>query len=76
MATAAQMRELGIFTALDLRAKDETFLLKHFGKAGRHFYRICRGIDHRPVLPNRIRKSVGAEITFSRDLTRTRRHEI
>ena len=37
MATAAQMRELGIFTALDLRAKDETFLLKHFGKAGRAF---------------------------------------
>ena len=31
-ATAARMRELGIFTAIDLRAKDETFLLKHFGK--------------------------------------------
>ena len=68
-ATAAKMKELGIFTALDLRAKDEAFLLKHFGKAGRHFYYICRAIDHRPVLPNRIRKSVGAENTFSRDLT-------
>ena len=68
-ATAAKMKELGIFTALDLRAKDEAFLLKHFGKAGRHFYSICRGVDHRPVLPNRIRKSVGAENTFSRDLT-------
>ena len=68
-ATAAKMKELGIFTAFDLRAKDEAFLLKHFGKAGRHFYCICRGIDHRPVLPNRIRKSVGAENTFSRDLT-------
>ena len=68
-ATAAKMKELGIFTALDLRAKDEAFLLKHFGKAGRHFFSICRGVDHRPVLPNRIRKSVGAENTFSRDLT-------
>ena len=68
-ATAARMKELGILTALDLKAKDEAFLLKHFGKAGRHFYCICRGIDHRPVLPNRIRKSVGAENTFSRDLT-------
>jgi DNA polymerase IV len=68
-ATAAKMKELGIFTALDLRAKDEAFLSKHFGKAGRHFYCICRGIDHQPVLPNRIRKSVGAENTFSRDLT-------
>jgi len=68
-ATAARMKALAIFTALDLRAKDEAFLSKHFGKAGRHFYCICRGIDHRPVLPNRVRKSVGAENTFSRDLT-------
>ncbi|HKF12790.1 MAG TPA: DNA polymerase IV [Xanthobacteraceae bacterium] len=68
-ATAAKMKDLGIFTALDLRAKDEAFLLKHFGKAGTHFYCICRGIDHRPVVPNRNRKSVGAENTFARDLT-------
>jgi DNA polymerase IV len=68
-ATAAKMKALGIFTALDLRAKDETFVSKHFGKAGWHFYCICRGIDHRPVLPNRARKSIGAENTFSRDLT-------
>jgi DNA polymerase IV len=68
-ATAAKMNGLGIFTALDLRAKDEAFLLTHFRKAGQHFYSICRGIDHRPVVPNRIRKSVGAENTFSRDLT-------
>jgi DNA polymerase-4 len=63
------MKELGIFTALDLRAKDEAFLSRHFGKIGPHFYCICRGIDHRPVIANRIRKSVGAENTFSRDLT-------
>jgi len=68
-ATATKMKELGILTALDLLAKDETFLVKHFGKAGHHFYYICRGIDNRPVLPNRIRKSVGAENTFPRDLT-------
>ena len=68
-ATAAKMKKLGIFTGLDLRAKDEGFLLQHFGKAGRHFYCICRGIDHRLVLANRVRKSVGAESTFARDLT-------
>ena len=67
-ATAAKMKELGIFTALDLRTKDEAFLVRHFGKAGPHFYCICRGIDHRPVLPNRVRKSIGAENTFARDL--------
>ena len=68
-ATAARMHQLGIFTALDLRAKDEAFLQQHFGKAGPHFYCICRGIDRRPVRANRVRKSVGAETTFARDLT-------
>jgi DNA polymerase IV len=68
-ATAAKMNQLGIFTALDLRAKEEAFLQQHFGKAGPHFYCICRGIDHRPVRANRVRKSVGAETTFARDLT-------
>jgi DNA polymerase-4 len=68
-ATAAKMNKLGLFTALDLRTKDEAFLVRHFGKAGQHFYLICRGIDHRPVVPNRVRKSVGAENTFPRDLT-------
>jgi DNA polymerase IV len=68
-ATAAKMNRLGIFTALDLRAKDDAFLQMHFGKAGPHFYCICRGIDHRPVRADRVRKSVGAENTLSRDLT-------
>jgi DNA polymerase-4 len=68
-ATAAKMNRLGIFTALDLRAKDQAFLRTHFGKAGPHYYDICRGIDNRPVCADRVRKSVGAETTFSRDLT-------
>jgi DNA polymerase IV len=68
-ATAAKMNKLGIFTALDLRAQSEEFLRKHFGKSGPHYYYISRGIDHRPVLANRVRKSVGAENTFPRDLT-------
>jgi DNA polymerase-4 len=69
-ATAAKMNRLGIFTALDLRSKDEAFLQKHFGKAGPHYFNICRGIDHRPIRANRVRKSVGAENTFPRDLAR------
>ena len=68
-ATAAKMNRLGIFTALDLRAHDRVFLQQHFGKAGPYYYSICRGIDDRPVRADRVRKSVGAETTFSRDLT-------
>ncbi len=66
--TAARMNQLGIFTGLDLRQQSEPFLTRHFGKVGHHYYSIARAIDNRPVTPNRIRKSVGSENTFERDL--------
>src|SRR4051794_9182748 len=67
-ATAAKMHRLGIRTGADLRAQPLSVLERHFGKAGQHFHAIARGIDHRPVCPDRIRKSIGAENTFARDL--------
>jgi DNA polymerase IV len=68
-ATNAKMQGLGIFTGLDLRRQELAFLEANFGKAGAYYYSISRGIDERPVRANRIRKSVGAENTFSSDLT-------
>jgi nucleotidyltransferase/DNA polymerase involved in DNA repair len=44
-------------------------LQENFGKAGAYYYWISRGVDDRPVRADRIRKSVGAENTFSSDLT-------
>src|SRR4029077_16775840 len=38
-------------------------------KAGSYYYWISRGVDNREVRANRIRKSVGAENTFSGDLS-------
>ncbi|MCO5734203.1 DNA polymerase IV [Rhizobium sp. SSA_523] len=67
-ATAAKMEQLGILTGADLRAKSLEFLQAHFGKSGGWYYRISRGIDERPVQPNRPRKSVGAEDTFMTDI--------
>ncbi|HLT75908.1 MAG TPA: DNA polymerase IV [Ferrovibrio sp.] len=67
-ATAAKMQKLGIHTGADLRAQSLEFLQRHFGKAGHHYYWISRGVDERPVRPDRIRKSVGAENTFQTDL--------
>ena len=37
-------------------------------KWGSHFFRIARCIDNKPVNPNRERKSIGAEQTFSKDI--------
>jgi DNA polymerase-4 len=67
-ATSAKMNGLGIFTGLDMRNQTLEFLTANFGKAGAYYYWISRGIDERPVRANRIRKSVGAENTFSQDL--------
>jgi DNA polymerase-4 len=68
-ATAAKFNALGIFTGLDIRNQTLAFLQHHFGKSGAYYYWISRGVDDRPVRANRIRKSVGAENTFSSDLT-------
>jgi DNA polymerase-4 len=67
-ATAAKMERLGILTGADLRGKSAEFLREHFGKSGGWYYRISRGIDHRPVEPHRERKSIGAEDTFTEDI--------
>lgn len=66
--TARKMRDLGISTGADLRQWTESDLVQQFGKVGRFYYRVARGQDDRPVNPNRIRKSIGAEKSFSPDL--------
>ncbi len=66
--TARKMHLLGIKTGADLKAWTETQLVEKFGKTGSFFYAIVRGRDDRPVCPNRIRKSVGAEESYAEDL--------
>ena len=68
-ATSAKMNSLGLYTGLDMRNQSLEFMQANFGKAGRYYYWISRGVDDREVRANRIRKSVGAENTFSSDLT-------
>jgi DNA polymerase-4 len=58
-----------LHTGADLKKLTEKELTKYFGKAGRFYYYIVRGIDNRRVEPDRETKSVGAEDTFAFDLT-------
>ena len=67
--TAARMERLGILTGADLAAWPAQQLEAHFGSAGTWYWRIARGIDERPVRPDRPYKSVSAERTFDTDLT-------
>jgi DNA polymerase IV len=66
--TAEKMRKMNIRTGFDLKQLDELEMVRRFGKVGRYYYKVCRGEDDNPVNPNRIRKSIGAEETFSDDL--------
>jgi DNA polymerase-4 len=65
--TAAKMKSLGIHLGRDLKEWEESALIEQFGKAGSHYYRLVHGLDHRPVRPDRTRKSIGAERTFEED---------
>jgi len=68
-ATSAKLNTLGLYTGLDMCNQTLEFMQANFGKAGAYYYWISRGVDNREVRANRIRKSVGAENTFSSDLT-------
>ena len=67
--TAKKMYDLGVFTGLDLRQKSFAFLEENFGKSGAYYYEIVRGIHRSQVRPNRRRKSLAAERTFSTNLS-------
>src|SRR5690606_37859566 len=59
--TAAKMKDMRIYTGIDLKKLPEGELIRYFGKQGSFFYKIVRGIDNRPVQVHRESKSVGAE---------------
>jgi DNA polymerase-4 len=65
------MLNLGIKTGADLKKYRKEQLIQIFGKSGGYFYDIAHGLDDRPVEPNRIRKSIGKETTFSEDIDDT-----
>jgi len=67
--TASKMYNLGIFKGKGLKKKSLEELVKSFGKSGTHYYNIVRGIHNSAVKPNRIRKSIAAERTFSENLS-------
>jgi DNA polymerase-4 len=67
--TAEKMYQLGIFTGKDLKFKTIEYLDEHFGKSGRFYYYVVRGIHNSEVKADRIRKSLAAERTFNENLS-------
>jgi DNA polymerase-4 len=66
--TEARMEKVGIKTVGDIFAMELLTLEDHFGRWGTRLYELARGIDHNPVISNRIRKQISAEDTFPDDI--------
>jgi DNA polymerase-4 len=66
--TAAKLNKLGAQTCLDLRGWTMQELQHHFGSFGARLHDLCRGIDNREVSPERERKSVSTEETYTVDV--------
>ena len=67
--SAEKFASLGIHTCKDLQQYSLAEIVRRFGRWGQELYYLCRGQDDRPVEPNRIRKSLSNECTYSENLT-------
>ncbi len=66
--TATRMKAMRLHTGADLKKLSETEMVQYFGKTGKFYYQIVRGIDRREVQPHRETKSVSVEDTYQEDL--------
>src|SRR5467141_4057006 len=66
--TERKLEELGVKTCGELQRFSRPELVDLFGKFGVELYDLCRGVDDRPVEPDRPRKSLSTEETFPSDL--------
>ena len=66
--TAENLRKMGVVTCADLQAVPLEDLLKRFGKYGKRLSEVARGVDNRPVLSTRVRKSISVEHTYPEDI--------
>jgi DNA polymerase-4 len=67
-AAALSLARDGIRTIGDIAAADPRLLAKRHGALGLRLVKFARGIDPRPVTPERATKSISAETTFNTDI--------
>lgn len=67
--TEERLLSLGYLTIGDVAAADLSVLRDQLGQnLSQHLHNLAHAIDHRPINPERERKSVGSETTFEKDL--------
>ena len=71
----ARLARDGFHRIADLAACEERALMRRYGSEGLRLSRLARGIDSRPVTPEREAKTISAETTFERDVAAFRAME-
>ena len=66
--TAERLKQIGVQTVGHLLSLELSLLEEHFGRYGQRLYELARGIDHNPVVADRLTKSISAEDTLERDI--------
>lgn len=67
--TAAALREMGLRSVEQIAQTPRDVLFRRFGAVGEHLHDLAWGEDPRPVQPERLEKSIGAEETFAADIS-------
>jgi DNA polymerase-4 len=67
--TEARMANVGIKIVGDIHAMELATLERAFGSYAQRLFELARGIDHNPVVSNRVCKQVSAEDTFPDDIS-------
>lgn len=73
--TEKRLAEVGVHQIGELASLGERTLAAMFGENGRELARHALGLDDRPVVTERVTKSVSQENTFARDVSDDRRLE-
>jgi DNA polymerase-4 len=66
--TCEELKSMGITTIGDLSGTPLEIIENKFGETGRIIHKMANGFDDRKVTPNQKPKSIGREITYSRDM--------
>lgn len=66
--TGKKFHKLGVLTIGQLQKLSLDALTTQLGSNAEHFHRLAHGIDSRPVVPDRVAKSVSHEHTFPVDI--------
>jgi DNA polymerase-4 len=66
--TEKKLRAIGVAKVVDLRSVERRALRGAVGSFGDFLVDLAHGVDERPVVPHRERRSVGSESTFPEDL--------